>query len=206
MGAKIVSRAYIPAELRRQVRDDSGRRCGYCHSPETFLGMPLDIDHLVPEVMGGETTRENLWLACSRCNDFKGGSIDAPDPQTGDLTRLFNPRTQRGLEHFSWASTGERIIGLTPTGSATVEALHLNNEFIIVARRFWVEAGRWPPSDDSSEEVSTAPLLWWCCEQCIYCGGFSSSCLGTGGSLVIEMMTTPSVTTVSRTSATPHGV
>ncbi len=70
--------AYVPAGLRRQVRADAGARCGYCHSPEAFLGMPLDIEHLVPEAAGGGTVRENLWLACSRCNDFKGDRTAEP--------------------------------------------------------------------------------------------------------------------------------
>ena len=147
-----MSRAYIPAELRRQVREDSALRCGYCHAPEVFLGMPLDFDHLLPEALGGATVRENLWLACSRCNDFKGNRTEATDPLTGAIVALFNPRTQRWTEHFSWSLTGERILGRTPTGRATVEALRLNNEFIVVARQFWVEAGRWPSADDQSDE------------------------------------------------------
>ncbi len=44
--------------------------------------MPLDIDHLLPEALGGVTARENLWLACPRCNDFKGDRVEAPDPVT----------------------------------------------------------------------------------------------------------------------------
>jgi 5-methylcytosine-specific restriction endonuclease McrA len=31
--------------------------------------MPLDIEHINPEALGGPTTRENLWLACTRFND-----------------------------------------------------------------------------------------------------------------------------------------
>lgn len=36
---------------------------------------------------------------------------------------------------------------LTPVGRATVEALQLNNEFIMPARRHWVMAGWHPPSE-----------------------------------------------------------
>ena len=61
---------------------------------------------------------------------------------------LFNPRTQMWTEHFAWSPDGTLIIGLTPLGRATVVALRLNNEFIVVARRFWVEAGWWPPNQD----------------------------------------------------------
>ena len=143
---------YVPAALRRQVRADAGARCGYCHSPEAFLGMPLDIEHLVPEAAGGGTVRENLWLACSRCNDFKGDRTAAVDPQTGQQVPLFNPRTQVWTEHFAWSPDGTQILGRTPIGRASVEALRLNNGFIVVARRFWVEAGRWPPAADRQPE------------------------------------------------------
>jgi HNH endonuclease len=109
--------------------------------------MPLEYEHLYPEARGGVTVRENLWLACTRCNDFKGDRTDAVDPQTGETVPLFNPRTQSWTEHFSWSLDGTLIIGLTQIGRATVVALRLNNEFIVVARRFWVEAGWWPPTE-----------------------------------------------------------
>ena len=59
--------AYIAVELRRLVRADAGRRCGYCHTPEALIGMPLEFEHIYPEALGGLTIRENLWLACTRC-------------------------------------------------------------------------------------------------------------------------------------------
>jgi hypothetical protein len=140
--------AYIPAELRRQVRADAAGRCGYCHSPETLIGMPLEFEHVYPEARGGPTTRENLWLACTRCNDHKGDRIDGVDPESGERVPVFNPRTQIWVEHFAWSPDGALIVGLTPIGRATVAALRLNNEFIVVARRFWVEAGWWPAAED----------------------------------------------------------
>ncbi len=139
--------AYIPIELRRQVRADAGWRCGYCHTPEALIGMPLEFEHLHPEAHGGATVRENLWLACIRCNDFKGDRTDAVDPETGETVLLFNPRTQVWMEHFAWSPDGTLIIGVTPVGRATAVALRLNNEYIVVARRFWVEAGWWPPTE-----------------------------------------------------------
>lgn len=141
---------YIPVELRRQVRADAGPRCGYCHSPEVFTGIPLDFEHLVPEAAGGPTIRENLWLACSRCNDFKGNRVDAIDPQTMEREPIFNPRLQAWTEQFAWTAAGSQVTGLTGCGRATVEALRLNNDFIVAARRFWAEAGRWPPAEDVS--------------------------------------------------------
>jgi hypothetical protein len=42
---------------------------------------------------------------------------------------------------------GTRIIGRTPVGRATVEALRLNNEVAVEVRRNWVLAGWHPPVD-----------------------------------------------------------
>ena len=139
--------SYIPAELARQVRADAGRRCGYCHSSESLTGMPLEFDHILPEAAGGPTTRENLWLACHRCNEHKGNRTHAADPLTGERAVLFNPRAQRWHDHFAWNPDGALIVGLTPSGRATVEALRLNNEYVVEARRFWAEAGWHPPGE-----------------------------------------------------------
>lgn len=139
--------AYISVELRRQVRTDAGRRCGYCRSSEMLTGMPLEIEHIIPQAAGGPTARENLWLACHRCNEFKADRTQAVDPLTGEPAALFNPRAQRWLEHFSWSPDGAVVIGLTPVGRATVVALQLNNAYVVEARRFWVEAGWHPPAD-----------------------------------------------------------
>jgi hypothetical protein len=109
--------------------------------------MPLDIEHIYPEALGGPTERENRWLACTRCNDFKGDRTSA-DADGGDSVPLFNPRTGIWTAHFAWSGDGTRILGLTAVGRAMVEALRLNNEFIMIARQFWVEADRWPPSED----------------------------------------------------------
>lgn len=110
--------------------------------------MPLDFEHLYPEALGGPTERENLWLACSRCNDFKGDRIDGLDRETNERFPLFHPRTQTWVEHFVWSTSGTHIIGKTLVGRATVDALRLNNDFIVTTRRFWIEAGWWPPDDD----------------------------------------------------------
>ena len=110
--------------------------------------MPLEYDHLHPVALDGSTVRENLWLASTRCNDFKGDRIEGLDSETGESVPRFNPRTQRWLDHFVWATTGVRILGLTATGRATVAVLRLNNAFIVVTRQFWAAAGWWPPADD----------------------------------------------------------
>jgi 5-methylcytosine-specific restriction endonuclease McrA len=138
---------YIPADLRRQVRADAGRRCGYCLSPEMLMGISLEIEHILPEVAGGLTIRENLWRACHSGNKFKGGHSEFTDPVTKTLVPLFNPRFQRWREHFQWSSEGTLIIGLTSCGRATIEALQMNNEYIVEARHLWVIASWHPPAN-----------------------------------------------------------
>jgi len=105
----------------------------------------MTIEHIRPEGRGGLTVEQNLWLACRRCNEYKGTQTRAADPLTGKRAQLFNPRTQSWTGHFIWDESGAEILGTTPTGRATVAALRLNNPEIVIARRHWVAAGWWPP-------------------------------------------------------------
>ncbi len=107
----------------------------------------MEIDHIIPESLGGPTERENLWLACSMCNDHKGNRIAAADPATGEIVRLFNPRGQNWSEHFAWNAGADMIIGKTAVGRATVFAIRLNRVELVEARRGWVVAGWHPPRD-----------------------------------------------------------
>ncbi len=141
------SRSYIRTALRRQINADARHRCGYCLTSAKITGTPLEIDHIVPESLGGPTARENLWLACSMCNDHKQNRIAAPDPATDEIVRLFDLRRRVWLDHFGWNDEGELIIGKTPTGRATVVALRLNCAELVEARCGWVIAGWHPPRD-----------------------------------------------------------
>ena len=48
---------------------------------------------------------------------------------------------------FGWSEDGTEVIGRTGCGRATVEALRLNRELAILARRRWVSVGWHPPED-----------------------------------------------------------
>jgi len=93
------------------------------------------------------TEEENLWLACSLCNDHKSDRITALDAVSGEIVRLLNPRLQVWSEHFRWTEGSDRIVGLTPTGRATVAALNLNRPSLVKARQAWVAVGWHPPKD-----------------------------------------------------------
>ncbi|MCA9997307.1 MAG: HNH endonuclease [Anaerolineales bacterium] len=140
-------RQAVPQQLKQQVMEDAKYRCGYCLTQQRIIGRPLSMEHLLPVARGGETTRANLWLACRRCNEFRGARTEALDPMTGTMATLFNPRTQSWSTHFIWSDDSTEIIGLTPTGRATVATLRLNNADIKQARGLWVLIGLHPPSD-----------------------------------------------------------
>lgn len=142
-----MSRSYVAKALREEITKDARRRCGYCLTSARIIGAPLEIEHLIPESLGGPTVKENLWLACSMCNDHKGNRIAAPDPHTGEVVRFFDPRRQVWAEHFEWSTEEDLIIGKTATGRATVAAIRLNRAELVEARRGWIVAGWHPPRD-----------------------------------------------------------
>lgn len=140
-----MSTTYITPVLRQRITDRARHQCEYCQSQEIIIGMPLEIEHIVPEVAGGPSNKSNLCLACPRCNRYKGTLVNALDQDTNGIVPLFNPRQHRWYDHFVWQQEGLYINGLTPTGRATVTSLQMNNPFIVRARRVWVQAGWHPP-------------------------------------------------------------
>ena len=76
---------------------------------------------------------ENLALQCPCCSLHKSNKLTAIDPLTQTLVELFHPLQQAWAEHFAQESDGT-CVGLTPTGRATVEALHMNDPISRTAR------------------------------------------------------------------------
>ena len=143
-----MKRVHIPAKVEARVRQAARNRCGYCLSPQSLVMASLEIEHIIPRAKGGSDDEENLWLACPVCNGHKGVKYIETDPLTGELVPLFNPRTQIWHDHFAWADGGLRIVGKTPCGRATVQALHLDSDVeAIQVRSAWIKAGWHPPKD-----------------------------------------------------------
>jgi hypothetical protein len=143
-----MNRPYISVESDRRIRAAARNRCGYCLSPQQLVMARLEIEHIIPVSKGGSSDESNLWLACPLCNGHKAGKTNEIDPLTGETVALFDPRNQNWTEHFAWSKEGIRIIGKTPTGRATVIALHLDNDSdALEVRSCWVEAGWHPPHD-----------------------------------------------------------
>ncbi len=107
------------------VRERANQCCEYCRTPHFALPLPFQIDHIIAEQHGGVTDENNLALACAHCNRHKGPNIAGLDPDTGELVRLFNPRTDSWRDHFHL--DGATAVGMTAIGRATVEVLALNS-------------------------------------------------------------------------------
>jgi 5-methylcytosine-specific restriction endonuclease McrA len=55
-------------EVREYLLCKWGRKCAYCSE----TGLPLQIEHIIPESRGGSNRVSNLTLACKGCNQRKG--------------------------------------------------------------------------------------------------------------------------------------
>src|SRR5271166_1554281 len=112
----------IPANLRRQVIERAANCCEYCGLAQTGQEATFHVDHVVPVVAGGQSTSENLALACVSCSLRKGARLVKVDPHTGEEVVLFDPRRDAWRQHFRW--DGARVVGITPTGRAGHGATH----------------------------------------------------------------------------------
>ena len=136
----------IPAAVERRVHAVARDRCGYCLSPQHLVMARLEIEHIIPRAKGGSDDESNLWLACPICNRHKSDKTTGIDPESGTTVPLFNPRAQAWTDHFCWSEDGLRILGLTPVGRATVDALHLSDDpDALEVRSYWTLAGWHPP-------------------------------------------------------------
>mgnify|MGYP005846650035 CR=1 FL=1 len=134
-----MSKTYIPADLRRFVRDRANGACKYCLIPERVTLVPHQVDHVIAEKHGGQTDEANLALACTLCNKYKGSDLASIDTVIGEIVRLYQPRGDRWCEHFQLAE-GE-IVPTTAIGRVTIKLLQLNRPDRILERRLCAIAG-----------------------------------------------------------------
>ena len=135
----------IPAALRRRVQERANGLCEYCRSPDNVSNASFHCDHIHPRNAGGKTELANLAWTCPWCNTHKHTKTRAPDPQTGQRSLLFNPRTKKWKRHFMWSENLLYIIGRTRTGRATIDALNMNRPEHVNRRRLLQLAEEHPP-------------------------------------------------------------
>jgi hypothetical protein len=113
------------AATRALVRERAGDVCEYCRlSQEATPFATFHVEHVIARQHRGADDPSNLALACQHCNARKGPNLTGIDPQTSQVVPLFHPRRDMWAEHVGRA--GALILGLTPTGRATVHVLAMN--------------------------------------------------------------------------------
>lgn len=114
------------------------------HEDDALL--PFEVDHLTARKHGGATTEGNLAWTCFLCNRFKGTDLASIDPESGQIVRLFNPRTEDWSDHFQFE--GARIVPLSAVGRVTEYLLQFNLPESVETRRLLQESGRFPISSE----------------------------------------------------------
>lgn len=133
---------YIPDRLRRDVIGLAKRQCEYCLLDERCAGKSHEIDHIIAEKHGGDTSLDNLCACCFDCNRHKGSDLCSLDSETGQVVTLFHPRQHVWTEHFE---LDEAVIKpISPTGRVTVRLLQINRLDRVDERRLLRLYGQYP--------------------------------------------------------------
>ena len=119
--------------------------CEYCWSQLKFSPDPFSIEHIIPLSKGGTYDLDNLALSCQGCNNRKYNHLEAYDPIDGKLAVLYHPRQQSRSEHFVWSDDFTEMIGISPSGRATIIRLQLNREGVVNLRRVLKASDLHPP-------------------------------------------------------------
>ncbi len=135
-------RTYILKKTKAEVIARAGSKCEYCkfHQEHSFL--PFQIEHVISLKHGGGSEIENLALACSHCNSYKGTDLTTFLDSYDDIVPIFNPRKEDWLVHFE-AKDG-LIIPKTRTGKATIKLLRLNEAERLAIRKVLADVGLYP--------------------------------------------------------------
>jgi len=133
---------YINDDLRQLVSTRADFICEYCLLVQEDAFYRHQVDHIISLKHGGPTAADNLALACFLCNNSKGTDLGSIYWPTGQLTRFFNPRSDRWGEHFQLA--GAELKPLTAIGEVTARILGFNQADRLAERRILINVGKSP--------------------------------------------------------------
>lgn len=131
-------------QQRAEVQRRAHNCCEYCGSQEDYSPDTYSVEHIIPRSKDGDEEIDNLAYACQGCNNRKYISIDAVDPLSGSIAPLYNPRRDRWSDHFIWSEDFAILLGISPTGRATIAKLELNRKGVVNLRRVLYALGVHP--------------------------------------------------------------
>jgi len=139
----------IDSTVRSFVIARANDRCEYCLVPQGARRFTFNIDHVIATQHQRNDHPDNLCFSCPKCNRKKGPNLSGIDPLTQTIVLLFHPRRQVWSEHFR--TNGPLILGVSPSGRATVAVLDLNHEDRVRFRQSLLIEGAWPGPATSSK-------------------------------------------------------
>ncbi len=140
-----MAKQYLSPKLRAFIAERAQNRCEYCQCRSDCACESFEGEHFIPVSKGGSNESDNLAFTCRGCNSRKSDRTIVHDILTNQFVPIFNPRLERWDEHFAWTEDFLYIIGLTPTGRATVDALQLNRKGVVNLRMLMKLGGIHPP-------------------------------------------------------------
>src|SRR6266540_675471 len=97
------------AEMRRKVVERAGHCCEYCLLHQGLVASLHQVDHVIAEKHGGNTTLENLALSCTLCNRRKGSDLSS---------MAVLPHRPLDQLHSESKPLSSAIVGQPPLGAA----------------------------------------------------------------------------------------
>lgn len=87
---------YINLKLRTKILERDNYTCQLCGSTNKDnrskkQKVILEVDHIKPLTLGGETVEENLWTLCGRCNAGKKSLLAYPETVKNKIITLNLP-------------------------------------------------------------------------------------------------------------------
>lgn len=140
-----MAKRYLSQKVREFIAQRADYRCEYCQSRSDCACESFEAEHIIPLSESGSNEPDNLAFTCRGCNSRKSDKTEAFDPFTSQTVSLFHPRLHHWNDHFVWDESYLFVIGLTPSGRATVESLQLNRIGIVNLRRLMKLGGIHPP-------------------------------------------------------------
>jgi hypothetical protein len=137
-------RPRLRAGQKAEVKQAAQECCEYCGAQEGYSPDTFSIEHIQPIAKGGTNDFANLANACQGCNNRKYTRTEAIDPLAGEPVLLYHPRRDRWDEHFAWNEEYTHMLGVSPTGRATILALDLNRHGVVSLRRVLRKLGLHP--------------------------------------------------------------
>lgn len=145
----------VTAKEKREVTERARYLCEYCRSPSRFSTQSFSVEHIHPRQKGGDNALDNLAFACQGCNGSKHTKTTGVDPFTDQRVPLYHPRQHTWSDHFSWSDDYTLVLGLTPTGRATIHVLQLNREGLMNLRWALRAINRHPPEEQRNAKIIT---------------------------------------------------